>query len=519
MKFSYTKQNLSANEARQQRILEILPGLTSWFILLGMIFLSILKPILAAIFIIAFYFFWLLRLLYMTIFLVLSYLRLNMERKTSWRQRIRGIDELTLLQKNKNPPPASKEIYHLVIYPVVKEKKEVVEPGIKSLCQQDFPTERMVVFFALEERADELVKNDISILAEKYQSTFYALKTIVHPKDSPGEAAVKGANITFAAKKACEFFKDKNIPFENIIVSCFDADTVVSANYFSALSYYFMITPQRLQASFQPVPVYHNNIWEVPGFARVIEAGSSFFQLIEATNPEKLVTFSSHSMSFKALVDVGYWPIDMISDDSAIYWKSFIHFDGDYQVVPMYITLSMDIAGSKSLRETAKSVYKQKRRWAWGVENFPIVMRAFLRSPKISLYKKLRLGYKLFEGHVSWASWGFLLSIIGWLPALFAQQEFVTSVTYYNMPRISHTIFRLAAISLITSIILSIQLLPKRTQKISLGRKFSHALEWLMIPVILVIFSSLPALDAQTRLMLGRYMGFWVTEKKREKRG
>ena len=33
-------------------------------------------------------------------------------------------------------------------------------------------------------------------------------------------------------------------------------------------------------------------------------------------------------MSFKALVEIGYWPVDMISDDSAIYWKAYIHYAG-----------------------------------------------------------------------------------------------------------------------------------------------------------------------------------------------
>ena len=376
------------------------------------------------------------------------------------------LSELLALQKSRTLPPKSEDIYHLVIYPVVKEAKEIIKPGIKSLSEQEFPSGRMLVVFALEDRAAEKIKKSVLALEQKYKIKFLDVLTLVHPTNVPGEAAVKGANVTHAARQTAGYLQKKNIPFENAIVSCFDADTVVSRHYFSCLTYQFMISPYRLQSSFQPIPVYHNNIWDVPGFARVIESGSSFFQLIEATNPEKLVTFSSHSMSFKALVDCGYWPVDMISDDSAIYWKCLIHFDGKYRVVPLHVTLSMDIAGSHDFWDTVKSVYRQKRRWAWG-GNFPIVMRAFLKSRGIPLYKKIQYGFKLFEGHVSWATWGFILSLIGWLPALFAQQEYLNSVLYYNTSRITAMIFRLTAISLITSIMISIGLLPKTRHEFS----------------------------------------------------
>jgi len=55
-----------------------------------------------------------------------------------------------------------------------------------------------------------------------------------------------------------------------------------------------------------------------------VEMSASFCQLIESMRLEKFVTFSSHSMSFKTLVEIGYWPVNMISDDSVVYWKAYL---------------------------------------------------------------------------------------------------------------------------------------------------------------------------------------------------
>jgi len=544
MTFQFSRHQLQGLDKRLERLLEILPGTTSWTILLGMLALSFWKPRLAAVLVIAFDLYWLLRLFYMTLFLILSYLRLTLEQETDWMTRTTAVEglvgglqtpqqlgsalgvkqristwisqrELRAVMRSGGQPPRLEQIHHVVIMPIAKESREVYEPGIQSLIRQQWPSRQMLIVLAVEERAGQEIKDAAREIQARYRSQFLDFLVTVHPDGLPGEARVKGANVTYAARAVAASLQHRGIPFEHVVVSCFDADTIVSPAYFSCLTNRFMLCPQRLRASFQPIPVYHNNIWNVPGFARVLDVGSSFFQLVEATNPEKLVTFSSHSMSFKALVDIGYWPVDMISDDSAIFWKAFLHYEGDYRVVPMYVTVSMDVAASDSWRKTVVNVYRQKRRWAWGVENFPIVMRGFLHSRNISLGLKIKHAFKLLEGHIAWATWPFLLGVIGWIPAWFAGREFSNTIVYYTAPRIAIAIFQLSSIGLVTTVILSLCLLPRPLVKRPWLKKVGHMFEWLLVPVIAIGLSAIPALDAQTRLMLGNYLDFWVTEKKR----
>ena len=544
MKFTYSRNNLAGRQKTWGRFLEILPGALSWLILVGMFLLSLKASLIAALIMIAFILYWVMRLFYMNIFLVISYVRLAIEKKADWMKRIADVDDLKAylrvpfpamrwsdrrqqasllvhrrqleaLQESGRLPPKSTEIYHLVIIPVIKESRQVVEPGIKGIVNGGFPSKRVLVLIALEEAASESVKNDMRGLGAAYKEYFLDFLIILHPRGLPGEARVKGANATYAASKAAEFFLARGTPFENIVVSCFDADTSSTSDYLSCLTYHYLVTPDRNHASYQPIPVYHNNIWQAPSFARVMEIGTSFFQMIEATNPRKLVTFSSHSMSFAALVEIGYWPVDMISDDSAIFWKALIYYDGQYKVVPMYTTVSMDIATGKDWWQTMVNIYKQKRRWAWGVENFSVVARAFFSPSRIPLGQRIVYLTKLLDAFVSWATWSFLLSIISWLPAIFASREFTTSTAYYALPRIKGTIFHLASAGLIVCMILSFSLLPREVGWRNFWRRILHVFEWLLMPVFILLLSAFPALDAQTRLMLGRSLEFQVTEKSR----
>jgi cellulose synthase/poly-beta-1,6-N-acetylglucosamine synthase-like glycosyltransferase len=232
--------------------------------------------------------------------------------------------------------------------------------------------------------------------------------------------------------------------------------------------------------------------------------------------PEKLVTFSSHSMPFKALNDVGFKQRNVVSDDSRIFWQCFFEYDGDYRVEPIYYPISMDANCAENLFETLKNIYKQQKRWAYGVGEVPFFLFASLKNKKISFRKKLAMGFDLIEGHVSWAVSAILIFLLGWLPLILGGAEFSQTLLSYNLPKVTGAILTVTMSSLIMSIWVSMLLLPPRPAKYGKFKHFLTAIEWVMIPFVMIFFSALPAFHAQMHWLFGRYMGFWVTPKVRK---
>jgi hypothetical protein len=137
-----------------------------------------------------------------------------------------------------------------------------------------------------------------------------------------------------------------------------------------------------------------------------------------------------------------------------------------------------------------------------------------LKNKKIPLSKKINLGFELIEGHLSWATASLLMLLLGWLPLVLGGEEFNQTLFSYNLPIITRNILTLAMIGAVFSIYFSLTLALSHTlKKGSFTQYFSFALCWFLIPLTMIVFVSFPALDAQTRWMLGKYMGFWPTEK------
>jgi len=485
-----------------RRVFEIIPGGLSWGIIISLIVLSVKYPAASAVIIITFDFYWIIRTIYLTTLLIIAHHRISYQRGEDWLARCLALE----------PEKGWPDLYQLVIFPIYNEGLEVLRPSLAALSGSHYPKEKFIVVMAFEER-NPLARDNALALEGEFGRKFGAYLSTFHPDSLPGESRTKGANATWAAEAAKKFIDSRGIGPEHVIVSCFDADTCVEAEYFGCLSYHFLTSDKPHQASYQPMPVYNNNIWQAPSFARLVEISSSFCQMIESMRLEKFVTFSSHSMSFKTLVEVDYWPRNMISDDSVIYWKGFLHYNGEYRVIPLYITISMDVAYSNNIWRTVVVQYKQKRRWAWGVENFPFVVCGFIENKNISLFKKLRRSFHLLESHVSWAVWAVILVVIGPLPIFFGGRFFSQTAIAYNLPKITGLLFQFTLLTSLTWIFLSWTILPPRPKGVGWFKNVLLILEWFFVPFIILILGSFPALDAQSRLMFAKYMEFNPTLK------
>jgi hypothetical protein len=492
--------DLTGRDRVLYRFLEMVPGILSWGTLLGTVVLSYFVPSWAAYFIIGFDLYWFLKTMYLSIHLRENWKRIRHHMKLDWQEMVKPLNY--------------GHIQHMVILPFYSESFALLDQSIKSLVECRYDHKKLILVLAAEERAGKPAEEIAKALEEKYKTVFGHVLTTIHPANVPGEMPGKGSNISYACEEARVKILDvHHIPYKDVIVSPFDSDTAVYPDYFLCVTWHFLTAEFPYRSSFQPVPFYNNNVWDAPALSRVVASSGTFWQMIQQERPEKLATFSSHSVPFQTLYELGYWQRNMVSEDSRIFWNAFIAYNGDYKTVPLSYPVSMDANLAPTFWHTMKNIYKQQRRWAWGSENLPYIIFNFIKNKSIPLKKRITVTLVQLEGYWSLATNPLMIFLLGWLPIILGNRAFHRTVLSHNLPFITRDLMILAMTGLILSAIISISFLPPSPKETRVRHKLFMILQWIFVPVTIVIFGAIPGLDAQTRLMLGKYMGFWVTPK------
>jgi hypothetical protein len=123
--------------------------------------------------------------------------------------------------------------------------------------------------------------------------------------------------------------------------------------------------------------------------------------------------------------------------------------------------------------------------------------------------------YRLIEGHYMWATAAVIITLTVPVPRMINEQ-FAKTIMSYNMGITLSNFFLIAMVGIFVSIWVSLLMapaLPKENKKKYWWLRVTSIIQWFFLPITTVIFGSLPAIDAQTRLMIGKSLDFQVTEK------
>lgn len=486
------------------RMLEIFPGAITWLALTSPIWLSFTMPYAVAYLILIADAYWLLTGLRIGVLIILGYRRMQWAKQQNW---------LNLLHKDF--PQNWEKYYHLILAPTYKEPSYILATTINGIINSSYPKDKIFVAVGFEERDSSGKIKKTSSYLKKIEGKIAGVFTTIHPYGLPGEVVGQGSNKNWMIKNALNQLKKRGIREADVFVTTIDADFVLHPQFLAGALHKYLSLPehQRDKRSFTGVFLYHNNYWQTPTPMRLMATGTSFWQLSEMVGSDKYINYSSMSISLKALLNIGLWIPDKVNDDSGFYWKAYYHFNGDYKVIPHFLPISADAVQDTTLFKTFQNQYFQIKRWAYGVEHIPFIVKQYFKK-EINFWDKTdKLLFKIWGD----LKWGFLAIFVtfGGILIPLINPNFKASVLSVNLPIISSWILTIAFLGLFATIYVHEKTVPKRPARWTLFQKVWSYLQWLLIPIILITISSLPAIDAQTSLMFGKKLEFRVTNKAR----
>ena len=510
------------------RFFEILPGTISWLLILMPVILSFISITAVVVFILAYLLIYFVRSIGYSVGAVKGYRMMKQHMRLDWLtlvadienassdsvDKIEGprwhLDNIERLKASSNSYKPS-ELFHAVIIATVNEKREVLEPTIQSIVDGLQDNKKVLLIIAYEGRAGKETQERVELLIKDYKEYFLDAMAVQHPAGISGEIIGKGGNITCAGRFLKTYLEDKAIDPKKVIVTTLDADNRPDKRYFLAVSYMYCVVPDPIRASYQPLPMFTNNIWDAPTLMRVIATGNTLFYIVGTTRIHRARNFSAHAQSMQALIDMDFWSVRTVVEDGHHFWRSYFYYNGDYRVYPLSIPVYQDAVLADGYLRTIKAQFIQLRRWTYGVTDVAYVAdKGFFHKNSISKTSLAAKWLNLLEGHVTWATGTLLVFGAAFIPPLISPQSFAAN----EIPLIVSRIQKIGLIGLLASVYVCLVTLPPRPARYRRHRSILMVLQWVLTPITGIAFMSLAAFNSQTRLMFKRYLSkFDVTEK------
>lgn len=521
------------------RFFEMVPAILSYGAFILLIVLSLVSPLLAAVYVLLVIIGLLVRAVGIVFHTLMGHNRLVKAQRVNWAHRleelenpaesyskhsgkelsgygmVQHVENLRLIAADESDQyPKPSDLYNMVIIAAYNEAYEVIEPTVRSLTRTSYDHKKLIVALAYEERGGEGIETTAKRLAEEFKDSFMTFEIIKHPRDLPNEVVGKGGNITYAAKEMQKWLDKKGIEYKNVITLTLDSDNRPHHSYFDYVTYEYIVNEDRKHLAYQPIALFMNNIWDVPAPMRVVATGNTFWNIISSMRPHVMRNFASHSQPMDALVEMNFWSTRSIVEDGHQFWRSYFYFNGKYSVHPIYIPIYQDAVLDNTYLRTFKAQFIQLRRWMYGASDVAYVAdRLFTKKRTVPFWPGFVWFVRGLDGYVTAASVSIIVAVGGWVPLLINNEAY-RDVVAHQLPDTVSLFQRIAMIGIIVMVFLSFKLLPPRPERYKRTRNFWMLVQWLIMPLTAIGFLSFAALNSQARLFFGRYLTkFDVTAK------
>jgi cellulose synthase/poly-beta-1,6-N-acetylglucosamine synthase-like glycosyltransferase len=483
---------------RLSRALEILPTATVWLIITAPLWGAMLFPAALGFGMVLFSIYWLWKSLSFASGVIIGFWRLHLAQKRDWiceSVHLAGYDQLR----------------HIVLVPTCGESEEILADTLHCLTLQDVPLDRISVVLAFEER-DPIAPARAQRLSARFALLFQHFLITFHP-DLPGEVRGKSSNLTWAAQRVeAEWIATGLLEPENLVLTVCDADSRLHRRYLGALAHDVLSHPNGYLHIFQPAILFYANHWRLIAPLRALNSIYSLWELARMVPTHRLVTQSTYSVSWKAVREVGFWDVDVIPEDSHMCFKVLFHFGRRVKVRPIFLPVYADAAEGATLQRTFENQYHQILRWAWGVSDIPYVAIGAFRARDLAWHTRIMRVVWYVEEHLMWPSHWFLLTLGGLVPSLVNPAYAHSPLGLWQSSLIS-AIMGLCLPCLLLVILVDWRLRPEHPEG---EDPIDVLIGWAsfgLLPLFGLVLCALPALDAHTRLLLGRRLEYRVTEK------
>ncbi|HEU4573075.1 MAG TPA: hypothetical protein VFR93_10345, partial [Candidatus Limnocylindrales bacterium] len=273
-----TTRATAGRVARSQRLLEVIPGLLTWALILVPIALSWRYPEIVAWFVLTFDFYWFYKAVMLTGSVVVSFIRIRRVTAVDWRERTFALADLSareadlerralaveaeidrlrkagrrlavtggrtrlarireerrevqrLLARRGAPIPDPRRLWHVALIPTYTEPYEKLYETVAALARADWPAERKMVAIITRE-TDTGGRENVARLRELFGDRFLHFFHILDPLE-PGIVVGKSSAMAYGGRWLYRELLRLGFDPAEVVVTDLDSDYRVHPQYF-----------------------------------------------------------------------------------------------------------------------------------------------------------------------------------------------------------------------------------------------------------------------------------------------